>query len=241
MNCILLDDRDFVDADRRRVRVAGRRLRHVRDVHRAAPGDELRVGELGGRLGTGRVLRIGDDALEMDVRLDRDPPPRLPLLLVLALPRPRVLRRLLVAVASLGVEELVLVNGWRVEKSFWQSDTLAPGKLEAGLRFGLELSGDTRLPTVRLERFFRPFVEGELAARCADRLRWVAHPGAGRACPRAEGRPTALAVGPEGGFIGPELESLGRAGFEAVELGGALAGRVLGVESAVAALVARLF
>ena len=39
MNLILLEEGDFVSADR--VRLRDRRLEHVRGVHRAAPGDEL--------------------------------------------------------------------------------------------------------------------------------------------------------------------------------------------------------
>jgi RsmE family RNA methyltransferase len=187
------------------------------------------------------VIRIDDAGLELDVHLEREPPPPLPLQLVLALPRPRVLRRVLVAAASLGVEELVLVNGWRVEKSFWQSDSLEPAQIDAQLRLGLELSGDTRLPPVRLERLFRPFVEGPLCQGSEGRLRLVAHPGAERPCPRSVPGPVSLVVGPEGGFIRAELESLERAGFDAVALGGGLRGRVLGVETAVAALVSRLF
>jgi RsmE family RNA methyltransferase len=46
-----------------------------------------------------------------------------------------------------------------------------------------------------------------------------------------------LALGPEGGWVEAEVESFRRAGFETVSLGS----RVLRTESAVAALVGRLF
>jgi len=240
VNWILVDDRDFVD-DGSRVRLHGRRMRHVCEVHRAAAGDWLRVGRLGGKLGRGRVLRLDDACLEMEVELDREPPPRLPLVLLLALPRPRVLRRILVAIASLGVEELVLINAWRVEKSFWESESLLPERIETQLRLGLELAGDTRLPRVGLARLFRPFVEDELPARCAGRRLLVAHPGAEAACPSAGGHPVTLAIGPEGGFVSSEIASLARAGFECVHLGGRIGARVQNVETAVPALIARLF
>src|SRR5262249_54690312 len=89
VNLILLFDDDFVTEAR--VRLTGRRLRHVLDVHRAATGDELTVGVAGGRVGRGRVVRLDSEALEMDVVLEREPPAPLPLTLVLALPRPKVL------------------------------------------------------------------------------------------------------------------------------------------------------
>ena len=65
----------------------------------------------------------------------------------------------------------------------------------------------------------------------------VAHPGAPEPCPRALAEPATLAVGPEGGFIAEEIASLERAGFAPVSIGP----RVLRVETAVAALIGRLF
>src|SRR4051794_40695954 len=91
VNLILLFDDDFISDSR--VRLTGRRLQHVRDVHRAAAGESLIVGVANGRIGRGTITHLADDALEMDVAIDRDPPPPLPLTLILALPRPKVLNR----------------------------------------------------------------------------------------------------------------------------------------------------
>ena len=96
MNLILLEPEDFLND---RVNLQGRRWRHIREVHRAAPGDELRVGVVNGRIGRGLVEKIDADSLEMSVRLDRDPPPPLPLRLILGLPRPKVLNRTVAAAA----------------------------------------------------------------------------------------------------------------------------------------------
>jgi len=117
MNLILLFAGDFVSENR--VRLTGRRLEHVMNVHRAATGDVLTVGVLDGQLGRGVVLSL--DPLELDVTLDRDPPPALPLTLIVALPRPKVLNRIVAATASMGVRRLCLINAWRVEKSYWSS------------------------------------------------------------------------------------------------------------------------
>jgi 16S rRNA U1498 N3-methylase RsmE len=102
VNTLLLEPGELAEPEGRVV-VRDRRLCHVRAVHRAAVGDRLRVGVIGGRLGEGTIVTLDDDRLELDVRLDHDPPPPLPLLLVLALPRPKVLRRVLQAVSALGV------------------------------------------------------------------------------------------------------------------------------------------
>ena len=96
----------------------GRRALHAREVLGVRPGEALVAGVLGGRMGTGTVISSSDDALTVRVALDRDPPPRSPVDLLLALPRPKVLRRVLQAAASMGVGKIALVGSWRVEKSY---------------------------------------------------------------------------------------------------------------------------
>ena len=171
MNLILLLPDDGIDGAGR-VRLRGRRLAHVLDVHRASVGDELRVGLLGGGLGTGRVLQLTPDVLEMEVSLERAPPPPLPLTLLLALPRPKVLRRVLRTASSMGVKRIVLLNARRVEKSYWQSPYLETKALEEQLLLGLEQARDTLLPEILLRPLFRPFVEDELPGIAGTRCGW---------------------------------------------------------------------
>jgi len=233
VNLILLEPEDFVDAGR--VCLRGRRLEHVREILRAEPGDVLRVGVVDGELGSGSVSRVASDALELDVTLGEAPPEASPFALALALPRPPQLRRVLQNAAALGVKQISLFHSARVEKSFWQSSGLAPAAVREQLLLGLEQARDTRLPHVDLERRFRPFVEDRLAGLGAGPI-LVAHPEASEPCPHALQGPATLVVGPEGGFVDFELERLAAAGGRRVGLGA----RVLRVETAVTALLARL-
>jgi RsmE family RNA methyltransferase len=234
MNWILLEPKDLVSSDRAVLR--GRRHQHVASVHRASVGALLRVALLGDRLGVGRVLRIDAHELELELTLDRDPPPRLGVTLLLALPRPRVLERVLITAAAFGVDQIWLLNSWRVEKSYWASPRLEPEHLENALRLGLELAGDTHLPPIELRRLFKPFVEDELASLKGAASGLVAHPAASREFPRERSGPTWLAIGPEGGFTSYEVEKLAKVGFEPVSLGA----RILPFEAAVPALLARI-
>jgi len=235
MNLILLFDDDFVAPDR--VVLRGRRAEHVRAVHRAEVGKGLTVGVAEGRMGRGVVLRMDGDELELELRLDGDPPPPLPVTLVLALPRPKVLNRVIASATSLGVKRIFLINAWRVEKSYWSTPRLAPETLRMQAILGLEQARDTRLPSIETRRLFRPFVEDELPSIATGTRALLAHPGASEECPRGLSEGVTLAIGPEGGFIEAEVASLQSIGFEAVSLGP----RVLRVETAVAALLARLF
>jgi len=235
VNLLLLEDGDFIAADR--VLLSGRRLKHLHEVHRAEAGDSLRVGRLDGWMGSGQLLRLEAEQAELSVQLDQPPPSKLPLTLLLALPRPKMLRRVLQTVSAMGVPRLILLNSYRVEKSFWQTPFLEPTAIREQLMLGLEQARDTVLPEVLIEKRFKPFVEDRLPAISAGSLGLIGHPGAYPACPRAVDQPVTLAIGPEGGWIPFEVAKLQEAGLQPVQLGE----RILRVETAVTALLARLF
>jgi len=235
MNLILLEPGDFPD-DPKRARITGRRLTHVRQIHRAKLGDELCVGLVDGEIGEGRVVALDDDALELEVSIHRAPPAPLPVTLVLALPRPLVLKRALIAATSMGIKRIILLNARRVEKSFWQSTALTEQALREQLVLGLEQARDTRMPEVWQRPRFRPFVEDELEGIVAGGRGLVADPGGAVPCPRALEGPITLAIGPEGGWSVHELERFAAVGFTPVTLGE----RILRVETALPALVSRL-
>ncbi len=235
MNLLLLEEGDFVAADR--VRLRDRRLTYMRDVHRVEVNESLRVGRLGGQMGNGRLLRLDATEAELQVSFDQPPPAKLPVTLLLALPRPKMLRRVLQTVAAMGVPRLVLLNSYRVEKSFWQTPFLEPAAIREQLIFGLEQARDTVLPEVIIEKRFKPFVEDRLPQLAAGTFGLVGHPGDFPACPRAVGGSVTLAIGPEGGWIPYEVEKFTAAGLPPVQLGE----RILRVETAVSALLARLF
>nr|WP_272887326.1 16S rRNA (uracil(1498)-N(3))-methyltransferase [Stutzerimonas stutzeri] len=232
---LLLEAADFVAADR--VILRDRRLKHIQDVHRAEAGESLRVGLLGGDMGQGRLLRLDANEAELEIALNQPPPAKLPITLLLALPRPKMLRRVLQTVATMGVPRLVLLNSYRVEKSFWQTPFLEPAAIREQLLLGLEQARDTVLPDVTIEKRFKPFVEDRLPQLASGTRGLLGHPGDYPACPRALDEPVTLAIGPEGGWIPYEVDKLTAAGLQPVQLGE----RILRVETAVSALLARLF
>ena len=229
----------FTDSDRRgdnQVEVRDRRLQHLLQVLHTQVGDTVRVGELGGLMGNGTIGELNNERALLTVTLDQAPPEKLPLALLLALPRPKMLRRILRSVAEFGVGELHLINSYRVEKSYWQTPVLQPETIRDYLLQGLEQSRDTVLPQVHCHRRFKPFVEDLFPAMIKGRRALLAHPGDYPPCPRDLGEETVLLVGPEGGFIPYETEKLQDAGCETVSLGP----RILRVENAVTSLLGRL-
>ena len=234
MNLLLLDEQDFTAPQR--VRLSGRRLQHMQQIQQIAVGDHLRVGQIGGLMGQGQILRLDEHDAELEISLVDAPPAKLALTLLLAMPRPKMFRRILQHCASLGVAEIILLNSYRVEKSFWQTPFLQPEVIRENLLLGLEQARDTVLPQLRIEKRFKPFVEDHLPAVLGNSLGLVAHPGDYPACPRGVEQPITLAIGPEGGWIPYEVDKLVAAGMQPVQLGE----RILRVETAVTALIARL-
>ena len=188
-------------------------------------------------MGTGTIIELNDEQALLEIDLHSPAPPPTPLTLVLAMPRPKMLRRSLQTIAAMGVKQIYLINSFRVEKSFWQTPFLKPEAIEEEFILGLEQARDTTMPELHIRKRFKPFVEDELPAIIKGRKNLLAHPVTETRCPIDIQQPATLAIGPEGGFIPYEVELLSAAGFETVHIGP----RILRVETAVPALISRLF
>ncbi|MFT6958811.1 MAG: RsmE family RNA methyltransferase [Halieaceae bacterium] len=225
---------DF-NADRQ-LEVRDRRLQHLLKIHRAQAGDEVRVGEIDGQMGSARIEFIDENRAILNVTLSEPPFAKLPLTLIVALPRPKMLRRILRTVAECGVAELHLINSYRVEKSYWQTPVLQEQTTKDYFLQGLEQSRDTVLPRLELHHRFKPFVEDQLTGLIAGKRALLAHPGDYPPCPAGCTEATAVVIGPEGGFIPYEAEKLIATGCLPVSMGP----RILRVETAVSALLGRM-
>ncbi|MEM9558338.1 MAG: RsmE family RNA methyltransferase [Acidobacteriota bacterium] len=251
MNLLLLEAAEVGDDGR--VELAGRRAEHLRKVLKVGVGDAVRAGVIDGARGTARVASVAPGAVAVvfepgdavDDGTDGDPlesrrARRPPLDLLVALPRPQVLHRVLQTAAVLGVRRLDLVNAWRVEKSYFQSPSATPERIRRELRLGAEQGMTTRLPVATLHPRLLPALE-RLASEQVDELCLLAHPNAPRPIEdlvrgRAARRPVRLAIGPEGGWVEREVATFRDHGFDVVDLGP----WVLRVEFAVAAALAQI-
>jgi RsmE family RNA methyltransferase len=235
MNLLLLEPGELAPDGTASLR--GRRHQHAKEVLRAQAGQTLRVGMRGGLTGTATVTATSDDALDLEVHLGEPPPPRAGIDLVLAIPRPKALKRVVPAIASLGVDRVVLVNAARVEKSYFDSKVLARDFLAGLIDLGLEQARDTVAPVIEVRERLKPFVEDELDGWAQGGHRLLPHPTAARALgPVAPHERVVLAIGPDGGWVPYEVELFERAGFSAVTLGP----RVLRVEVAVPTVIGAL-
>lgn len=237
MNLILLERSDFIDAERVQLRADDARFQHIASILGSQPGDHLRVGELNGLMGEAVITQCDSSLIELHVTLNQTPPVKLPLTIILALPRPKMMRRIFRTIAEMGVRELILLNTYKVEKSYWNSPAIAASAVDNYFREGLQQARDTVMPTLRIARLFKPFVEDELPTLITGTQGLVAHPGDYPQCPINLQQPCTLAIGPEGGFTDYEIQKLEAAGLQTVQMGE----RILRVETAITGLIARLY
>ena len=239
MNCLLLKPDDFIDAHS--VKICDARLNHCLTVLKARPGDTLQVGQINGKLGSATVRTINSSGLVLDkINCDQHPPLPLDLTLVLALPRPKALKRILRNIAECGVKKLILINAYKVEKSYWQSPVI--DEAEYYFSQGLEQAKDTIFPKLQIEQRFKPFVEDTLPSLCERHTAFVAHPKqkshqqhnfANIYDLNVLKQAGVIVIGPEGGFIPYEVEKLIAAGCRPLDLGE----RIYRVENAISRIV----
>lgn len=222
------------------------RARHIIKIIKAQPGDILTTGEINGAKGTSRILHIGPNSVTFADITHTCITSRPQVDLVMALPRPIMLKRVLAQVATFGIDHLFLINSNRVEKSFFSSSKLHPEKMHGRLIAGLEQAGATALPTVSIHKRFRPFIEDELPEHMADYTHCgLAHPGVVAQIQdiippgsrdRGSSAKTLLIIGPEGGWVEYEVEKFTQCGAKPFSMGE----RILRVDSVVPALLSQL-
>lgn len=223
-----------------------RRSEHIIKILGCRPGDILRVGVINGPIGSGEILSIRGKGRTAAVLLRflphlDDVPDQPAVDLIMGLVRPIMLKRILTQVASLGVGRIFLVNGNRVEKSFFNASILKDAGYHSYLVQGLEQAKSTILPQLTIHKRFKPFIEDFIPSVAGDYDRMlVAHPeGYGDLRQTVginiKGR-TLLAVGPEGGWVDFEVKKFLDCSFVAISLGR----RILRTDTAAVALLAQL-
>jgi RsmE family RNA methyltransferase len=240
MNLVLIEPTDRVGDDPEVYVLGGVRAAHVREVLRAAPGKQIRVGLLEGPHGTGEVLEVSEQRVCLRCVFESETPQRPIFDLILAVPRPKSLRKLLPEVTAFGVDRIVLLRTWRVAKPFLSATVLHPDEYRPLLHEGMMQGRHTREPEVLFEPLFKPFVEDRLDALFANAAhRIVAHPGVERSMAQLRVGPQDRVVGvigPEGGLLPYEVAALEQHGFEPVRMGPT----PLRVETACVALMAQV-
>ena len=244
MNRILFETDEIQDGI---ATFGGERAEHVMNVLHGEVGQVLKTGEVNGKIGTGEIIECsnvrmfesGDDGFAIKVRCKHEEESLKPWVdLILAPPRPRVMKRLLPQLATMGVGRIFLVGAKKVEKDFWGATLLKSENYRPLLIDGLMQAGTSILPTLETRRNFRKFVKEELDALFPSSTRIIAHPSTSQTSQTSRTSRTSLllAIGPEGGWTDEEVALLEEHGFARYSLGS----RILRTDTATIALLAQL-
>ncbi len=235
MNLVLIETGEIDPTGN--VRLSGTRAAHLKVVLHVERGQDIRIGVVDGPRGTATVLSIADDGVALRCTLDTTMPPRPSIDLLLAVPRPKVMRRLWAQIAALGVGRIILTNAEKVERNYFDTHILAEDTYRPLLIEGLQQARDTRLPVVSIHRQFKVLIEDQLDDLFGAGLRIVADPSATaplNEVVRGSEERILLAIGPEGGWNAFELGLLAAHGFKPAGMGP----RTLRTDTAAVALLA---
>ncbi|CAG36435.1 16S rRNA (uracil(1498)-N(3))-methyltransferase [Desulfotalea psychrophila] len=248
MNIILFEEKEI--SSTYHIQITDHRAKHIVKVLRSQVGDRVRVGVIDGGRGMAKIVAIKPKfpfSVDLDIQLETTLPEEKPVIdLVLALPRPIMLRRILSQVTSLGVGRIFLIDSQRVEKSFWQASLLQNEQYREHLLIGLEQAVATRLPEVSIYPKFKGFMDELLVKDLDDYSALIVADPAGtntfsEALRQAggslrQGGRVLLCVGPEGGWVPAEVDQFSGCGFSICTIGE----RILKVDTAVIALHSRI-
>ena len=236
MNLIILERSEVNDSGD--VTLSGVRADHLLNVLKVAAGHSVRIGILDGPCGVGTVQSVGGATVKLRCAFETTVRARPRVDLLLALPRPKVMRRLWAQIAAIGVGRIILTNAERVERNYFDTHVLTPECYRPLLVEGLQQARDTRQPDVSIHRQFKVLIEDELDTLFPSGLRLVADPEASTPASAAvrESREERilLAIGPEGGWNNFEMALLAAHGFKSAGMGP----RTLRTDTACIALLA---
>lgn len=192
------------------VHVTGNRALHIKNVLHCTPGATLRCGMLNSYRFTGILRKISQSDATIEIHERLDTPERTGINLLLAMPRPKVMKRLWAQLAALGVDRIMITNADKVEKYYFDSHALDPSVREQSLMEGLQQAGDTQMPEASIHRDFPTLIKQNV--NMFD-VRLTGHPSANSGLAPCIDRniamsKTLVAIGPEGGWSKRELDLL---------------------------------
>ncbi len=233
MNVILLDENEINEG---KLMLSDHRAKHIIKILKSKVGDRVKLGIINGKIGNGIIIDMKTKfpfCVEMETEFDRFPPAKQPVDLLLALPRPIMLKRIFGQAASLGIGTLHIINANRVEKSFWKAGLLNREEYIQHFVQGLEQAVDTVLPSVIFHKRFKIFIE-DYFPKISERYSHLiyAHPDTKqKLCNVFTVQPgkILLAIGPEGGWVEYEINKFQEYGFDGFTVGE----RILKVDTAV--------
>lgn len=201
------------------------RARHLRETVGLAVGGSFHVGVEDGLRGIATITALAPK-LTFVIAWEKSPQARLPLTVLVGLPRPQTAKKVLHDLASLGAARIVFFVSAKGDPGYLTSSLWKDGEWREHVLKGTEQACSTLVPEVTRVGSLAEAV----ALVAADAWKVALDPYAATATPElsAPAEAAVLAIGPERGFAETERATLRAAGFTFAHLGD----RILRVEAA---------
>ncbi len=216
-------------------KIGGEEFLHITKHLKLDVGQSFVAGILNDKIGKCEILQIENDFLTCKFFQEKNPPNPAKIKLIMAIPRPKVLKRVLKHIITFGVKEIYLINSWSVEKSFIKSSIIENQEFDKIIKEALTQAKDTIYPKIEVYNLFKPFVEDILPQICDGCEKYLAHPKNAIIAPYGLQNKSIVVVGPDRGFNDFEVEQFKKQGFKTVSLGE----RILHQESAISYILGR--
>jgi RsmE family RNA methyltransferase len=154
------------------IEIKGRYFKHLKYVLKASKGSTFRAGIINGNEGFIKIIKEKKDAYTVRFENNKIQSQRPSLEInrtidiILALPRPKELKRIFRVIATLAVRKIYLIRAYRVEKAYFGSSVLK--KASEFFLSGMEQGGHTLMPEIEIFSLFRPFVEDIFPRKCGQ-------------------------------------------------------------------------
>lgn len=201
------------------------RARHLRETVGLAVGGTFHVGIENGLRGLATIRALAPQ-LTYTVAWEKSPQVRLPLTVLVGLPRPQTAKKVLHDLASLGAARIVFFESAKGDPGYLTSSLWKDGEWREHVLKGTEQACSTLVPEVTRVSSLAAAIA--LVDAAAWKLALDPYEATGTPEIPAPANAAVLAIGPERGFAEAERATLRAAGFGFAHLGD----RILRVEAA---------
>ena len=201
------------------------RARHLRETVGLAVGGTFHIGIENGLRGIATITSLAPQ-LTFTVAWEKSPQARLPLTVLIGLPRPQTAKKVLHDLASLGAARILFFESAKGDPGYLTSSLWKDGEWREHVLKGTEQACSTLVPEVTRVGSLGEALVGLDAS--AWKLALDPYEATGAPEISAPAKAAVLAIGPERGFAEEERAVLRNAGFAFAHLGD----RILRVEAA---------
>jgi len=224
MNIVIYKSEEIVKKDGRLYLVlSDRRAVHISKTLKLKEGDNVKLGEFNVALRVGKVVdlkkkKITIEVLNTAVTSDTK---KMPIELILAMPRPQTLKKVIELSSTFSISELRLVDAGKVEKSYFSSKILSDDQIEKHIVLGLEQGRKVIAPRVQIDRdFFKNKFEDIFSQKIILHQfgnDYLVSKSVSEEI--SSSKRLILAIGPEGGWANEEVVFFENKGFLSCSLG----------------------